>query len=891
MILLVDGSSFLYRAHFANQNLNTSVGESCGAIYGTLNMLQSLIDDYNPQYFVVVFDARGKNHRHKIYDLYKAQRPPMPDDLRTQIEPLHNAVVANGWTLLSIPGVEADDVIATLAKKYQNEQQILIASSDKDLAQLVNQKVQIVDTMRRETWNTDFVYKKFGVAPYQIKDYLTLMGDNSDNIPGIKKCGPKTAAKWLNEYNSLNEVIKNSDKISGKVGENLRAGLDFLPTAYELVSLKTDVETEMRLENFTPKQVNYPILREIYEKYQFRQMLLKLNEQNPQNESHKYKTTKDRDELICHMQKIIAKKQLIFGITTSNESYQSAKIIGFYFCYDKKNTYYVPILHNDNMGTDNIPNALVIFKNILENNKIKKIIYNLKFTTNVLTNHDIKIIDDNYNDDIKIMAYSIRTTHKNDNLVNLCYALMPDLPSILLPKKLSDITGVGKKKITLNQTTIANISEYVGKRAILTQLAYDFLEQTFKDDTTAKILYQDLDKPLCQVLAQMEQAGVMLDAETLKNLSSQMAEQIKQLETKIYSLANTNFNINSPKQLGEILFKKMKIPVVKKTKSGAASTSEEVLEKLSEDYPLPKQVLKYRSIAKLKNTYVDKLPAMMEQKTHRIHTTYHPALTATGRLSSSEPNIQNIPIRSEQGAKIRSCFVAKQDFQILAADYSQIELRIMAHMAEDRKMIESFIQNQDIHTQTAAEVFNIPADDITPEHRRAAKAINFGLIYGMGAFGLAKQLKIGMAEAKIYIEKYFNRYPQVHEYMQNIQEIAQQQGFVETILKRKIYIEKINSTNHQESQYARRFAINAPIQGSAADLIKLSMLKIHQKLKSTPDIKMILQVHDELVFELPATKTTDFKKQIATIMNNIYPDLKVPLITDTGVGDNWQIAH
>jgi DNA polymerase I len=887
MLGIIDGSSFLYRAHYANIYLTTKDGRHSGAIYGTLNMIDSFVHTYKPEHLCVVFDAKGENHRHKIYPLYKANRAKMPAELRLQIEPLHKAIKASGWSMLSINGVEADDTIASIVCKHQKDENILIATSDKDIAQLVNEKVHMVDTMKKIVLTPQKIKDKYGVYPNQIKDFLSLVGDSSDNIPGIRKCGAKTAIKWLEKYGSIKEIIKNTDNITGVIGENLKEGLEFLPTAYELVSLKKDVDINDSLENWTIKEKNKEILKKIYEEFELKTHLAKLDTQDNNNKSeknHNYSAIGNKSQIQQHIKDIKKTKKTIVGIITDGKHYIKAKMIGFYYCFDYENSYFVPIKDDDTSNNEHLDE----FKIIFQDKKIKKIVFNLKELIHILQNYNINLVGDN--EDIQNMTYSINTTYKNANLNEVANSIKYKIPAPLTQIPIKDLTGTGQKKIHLTKVPTEKITESAGKKAILTAKIYQRLEKYIHSDLSILKIYKNIDTPLVLILQKMERIGAGIDNGALTKLSAEMTQSISILQQDIYRISGCHFNINSTKQLSDVLYNKMKIKIIKKTKTGAASTSEEVLQKLAEDYPLPKVVLKYRSLTKLQNTYIDKLPMMIDPQSKRIHTNYHQAVTSTGRLSSSNPNLQNIPIKSKMGAKIRSCFITENNKQILSADYSQIELRIMAHMSGDHNMITAFKQHQDIHRQTACEIFNLNTDEVTAKHRQAAKAINFGLIYGMGSFTLAKQINTSVNEAKIYIEKYFNRYSKVKQYMENMQESAKKNGFVQTILGRKIYINDIRSKNYQQAEYSKRLAINAPIQGSAAEIIKLAMINVDKYISDKNIANMIMQVHDELVFEVENKQITTFCQNIKRIMNNAY-QLKVPLVTDIAFGKNWQIAH
>jgi DNA polymerase-1 len=879
-VILIDGTNYLYRAFYALENMPN------GAIYGITNMLKSLLKDYKPAYAAIVFDAKGSNFRHSLFPEYKANRPQTPEELSAQIPHVHEIVQALGFPLLMETGVEADDVIGTLALQAQAAgMEVLIFTGDKDFAQLVNSQITIVDTMKKTNFDVSAVIEKFGVAPELIVDYLSLVGDKVDNIPGVNKVGPKTAVKWLNAYGSLDGVVENAAKIKGKVGEYLREALPQLPLNRQLVTIKPDVVLSKTVEDLAFNAVDVEKLRKLYTVLNFKQWLSqlpsdagidvdvgwverkrydsqrKLNPPIQQNGGFRSRSTHPTISTIFefddYLQRLNQANIFAFNLETN--------IIGISLALQGEGAVYIPLAHD----YLNVPpqlsrqQVLAALKNLLEDPNKFKIGYNFKDQAHVLAGYGIELQGIAF--DTMLESYVLDSTAKEDD-----------------SSAYEEIAGKGKKQLTFNQIEIDTAADYATEK--LNNILQIHQNLWAKLDGKLLKIYQEIEQPLILVLKRMEAYGVKIDAKLLYDYSEELAKSMHTIETEAYTLAGTEFNLNSPKQLQTILFDKLNLPVLKKTPKKQASTAVEVLEQLAIDYPLPKLILEYRSLSKLKSTYTDSLAQQINPKTQRVHTSYQQAVTATGRLSSIQPNLQNIPIRTAQGRKIRQAFIAPSGYSLLAADYSQIELRIMAHLSEDEKLLAAFRNNEDIHKATAAEVFEVAIDEVSFEQRRSAKAVNFGLIYGMQAFGLAKQLGIDRQQAQTYIDTYFARYPGVKNYMEQIRDIAKQQGYVETIFGRRLYIPEIKSRNHQRRQYAERTAINAPMQGSAADLIKMAMVKMDK------DMKMIMQVHDELVFEVAKDRVEEAKSKIIETMTTV-AELRVPLVVEVGVGDNWDEAH
>lgn len=919
-LILVDGSSYLFRAYHVPylQALSTAEGQPTGAITGVLNMIRSLKKDYPNGNVVVIFDAKGKTFRNDLYPEYKANRPPMPDDLRTQIAPLHNIISAMGLPLLVIPGVEADDVIGTLAKEA-NEQGIetVISTGDKDMAQLVTPHVRLINTMTDVELDVAGVSEKFGVRPDQIIDYLALMGDKVDNIPGVVKCGPKTAVKWLTEHGTLDEVIANADKVKGKIGENLRDALEQLPLSYLLATIKCDVELEQSVEQLQPTEPDIEALTSLYQEFELKRLLADLGKNNSSantdDKAEKSKPSKapqianansvevaiveveeseydiifEQANFTAWLEKLKRSDSFAFDTETTSVDYMKAELVGLSFAVEVGKAAYVPLTHDYVGAPEQLDRDWVLaqLKPLLENTDIKKIGQNLKYDANVLSQYDIKLQGVAFDTMIESYCYNSVATRHNMDALALKYL---DYKTV----HFEDIAGKGAKQLTFNQIDIEKAGQYAAEDADITLRLHKAIFPALEKMPEQLNVYNDIEMPLMPVLAQMEQTGVLIDCDVLDQQSQDIGQRLDELEIEAHNLAGKSFNLGSPKQLQQILFEELKIPVIKKTPKGAPSTAEEVLQELALDYPLPKIILENRGLSKLKSTYTDKLPLMVSDKTGRVHTSYHQAVTATGRLSSTDPNLQNIPIRSEQGRKIRQAFIAPNDYKIVAIDYSQIELRIMAHLSNDKGLVTAFSEGKDIHRATAAEIFAVELDEVTTDQRRSAKAINFGLIYGMSAFGLAKQLNIGRHQAQEYQDKYFQRYPGVLTYMEDTRQQASEQGYVETLFGRRLYLPEIKSKNGMRRKAAERAAINAPMQGTAADIIKKAMLAVAAWLNEQSDdrVKMTMQVHDELIFEIHQDIVAETTEKLVELMNNAV-NLSVPLIAEAGMGDNWDEAH
>ncbi len=913
--ILVDGSSYLFRAYHALPPLTNKSGEPTGAMYGVLNMLRKMILQEKPDIFVVVFDCKGKTTRHEIYPDYKAHRPEMPEELAAQIEPLHIMIEAMGIPLIKQPGVEADDILGTLACRFAKQgHNVLISTGDKDLAQLVNDKIKLVNTMTETVMDADGVEEKFGVRPERIIDYLSLIGDTSDNIPGIEKVGPKTAVKWLNEFDSVENIIANADKITGKVGDNLRQGIEQLKLSYELVTIDTTLNLDLTEDTLHLKAPDKEKLRELYLRYGFNAWFKALDENGKSKEKNKnndegqgsegdvsesYAESAGQQEVVPTKYKLILDKQElsklikelrqvgVFAVDTETTSlnYMQAELVGMSFSYKAKEAYYIPVAHKYADAPVQLEREYLLqeLKPLLEDDKLVKIGHNLKYDINVLHKYGIKI---NNFEDTMLMSYVLNSTKSKHNMDDLAVTYL-GLNTI----KYTEVTGSGAKQVTFDLVKLEEACPYACEDADITFRLYAlFMEKLSKTDDLL-LVYRDLEKPLVDVLSSMELTGVIVSATALNKQSVEISERLITIEQEAFVLAGEEFNLSSTKQLGYILFEKLNLPVIKKTPKGQPSTAEEVLQSLAIDFALPELILEYRSLSKLKSTYTDKLPEEINPQTGRVHTSYHQAVAATGRLSSTDPNLQNIPIRTSEGRKIRQAFIAKPGYKLLAADYSQIELRIMAHLSKDQSLLDAFKRGEDIHNFTASEVFATPLDKVTKEQRRRAKAINFGLIYGMSAFGLARQLKLDRQESQAYIDEYFTRYPGVRHYMDDTRHKALEQGYVETIIGRRLYLPDIKSKNKILQKAAQRAAINAPMQGSAADIIKQAMLDIHAWLAETDlDLKMLMQVHDELIFEVKESDVKAAGTKIKELMEKSVK-ISVPLIVEIGSGNNWDEAH
>ncbi len=897
-LILVDGSSYLFRAFHALPPLTNSRGEPTGAMLGVINMLRSLIETYSPTHMAVVFDAKGKTFRNDLYAEYKATRPPMPDDLRAQIEPLHKIIRVMGLPLLSIPGVEADDVIGTLSQSATEKNiRVVISTSDKDLAQLVNENVTLINTMSKTTLDIDGVVEKFGVPPDRIIDYLALMGDTSDNIPGVVKCGPKTAVKWLNQFGSFEEVVARADEVKGKIGENLRAAIPHLPLSYELATIKLDVDLEQDIEEMTIVDADKSELRELLERYEFKAWLKDLDggkptplgtssTSAPKVEKRDYETVTTTAQLSEWLDKIKHAGFMAFDTETTSLDYMQARVVGLCFAVSMGEAAYVPLAHDYEGAPEQLDadEVLALVKPLLEDAGIKKVGQNLKYDAHVLYNHGIDL--NGIEHDTMLQSYVCDAAANRHD--------MDALAKKYLNKNtihFEDIAGKGKKQLTFNEIAVDTAAEYAAEDADITLQLHHVLWENLEKEPALTRVYREIEMPLLNVLRRVERNGVVIDADMLAAQSGELAESIAALEARAYEDAGKEFNLGSSKQIGEILYQVKEIPVVRKTPKGQPSTAEDVLEQLAMEHTLPRLILEYRSLSKLKSTYTDKLPRQINPDTGRVHTSYHQAVASTGRLSSTDPNLQNIPVRTHEGRRIREAFIAPDGYKLLAADYSQIELRIMAHLSADESLLKAFSEGQDIHSATAAEVFGKAVDDVDADDRRAAKAINFGLIYGMSAFGLAKQLDIPRGDAQQYIDLYFERYPGVKNYMNSTRLNAKHQGYVETVLGRRLYLPDINSSRYQMRQYAERTAINAPMQGTAADIIKVAMIGVDQWLqKEKIDARMIMQVHDELVLEVAESAVDQVSVGLNDIMSQA-AQLSVPLEVEVGVGSDWQQAH
>ena len=894
-LILVDGSSYLYRAFHALPDLSTRDGRPTGAVRGVISMLKKLQKDYQPDYMAVIFDAKGKTFRNDLYKEYKANRPPMPDTLRDQIEPLHALVRALGLPIIVESGVEADDVIGTLAAQASKAgRDVLISTGDKDMAQLVNEQVTLVNTMTDTVSDRCAVIEKFGVPPERIVDYLALVGDKVDNVPGVDKVGPKTAVKWLKAYGDLDGVMGNADAIKGKVGEYLREALERLPLGRELVTIRLDVDLHEAIDDLEICPPDSAALRTLYGDLEFRGWLDELNKEDQDTSTHahteqkktRYTAILNKEELDTWFNKLQQADVFAFDTETTSLNYIDAEVVGLSFAVEPGEAAYLPVAH-DYMDAPTQLNREAVFtrlKPLLEDPLKAKLGHNLKYDQSVLANHDIDL--QGIRHDTMLESYVVNSTASRHDLDTLCERHLGHTNI-----HFEDVAGKGKNQITFNQVSLDEAVPYAAEDADMTLRLHHYFWPQLEQLPEQLDLYETLEVPLVGVLSRMERVGVSIDAALLKRQSGELAERMRQIEAEAWQEAGHEFNLGSPKQLQAILFEEQGIPVVRKTPKGQPSTAEDVLQELALTYVLPKLILQHRSMSKLKSTYTDKLPKQINTKTGRVHTSYHQAVASTGRLSSADPNLQNIPIRTEEGRRIRQAFVAPPGKKILAVDYSQIELRIMAHLSADEGLLTAFAEGRDIHRATAAEVFGGGLESVSTEDRRAAKAINFGLIYGMSAFGLAKQLNINRKEAQAYVDLYFERYPGVKAYMEKTRELAREQGYVETVYGRRLYLPEIKSRNAQRRQYAERTAINAPMQGTAADIIKRAMIDIDAWLhETTAPVLMIMQVHDELVFEVDEAVVDRYANEIGVRMESV-ANLKVPLLADSGTGDNWDEAH
>lgn len=892
-LVLLDGSSYLYRAYFATakSRLSSPTGQPTGAIFAIINMIRKLRTDFPSKYFAVVFDAKGKTFRHEMYAEYKANRPPMPDELRSQVDYVHQIINALGLPNISESGVEADDVIGTLAKQAAKQGfEVIISTGDKDMAQLVTQDICLVDTMKDVRYDRAGVIEKFGVKPEQIIDYLALVGDSSDNIPGVPKVGPKTAVKWLQNYDSLDNLLKHKAEIGGKIGENLADSIEQIPLSKDLATIRDNLELEYQVDHFIPVEEDIDTLISIYQELGFASWLEGLQvdgktEQDVAADSFEFDIITTKPQLDEWLKKLNQAELIALDTETTSLDAMQAKLVGFSFAVrqqDKIAAAYLPLSHTVGEQLD-CSETIKALRPIIEDPEQAKVGQNLKYDALVLKNHGLELRGIAY--DTMLESYvldSVSNRHDMDTLA------VKHLGKTTI--KYEDIVGKGKNQLTFDQVPIESAAEYAAEDAVITLQLHEKLWPLLQKEKILADIFSDIELPLLNVLVAVENNGVMIDDASLLIQSQELAQNMDAIEQRAYEVAEQSFNLASPKQIQEILFEKMSLPVIRKTPKGQPSTAEDVLQELAIEYELPKLILEHRSMGKLKSTYTDKLPVMINTRTGRVHTSYHQAVAITGRLSSSDPNLQNIPIRTAEGRRIRQAFIAPANSQILAADYSQVELRIMTHLSADETLLKAFNNGEDIHTATAAEILAVPADQVEPEQRRRAKAINFGLIYGMSAFGLAKQLGIARQEAQNYIDLYFSRYPGVKQYMDNIREQAAEQGYVETVFGRRLYLPDINAKNVQLRNYAERTAINAPMQGTAADIIKKAMINIQQKLTDSYQTKMIMQVHDELVFEVPEAELAEVSQMIRQAMESV-TTLRVPLVVDIGIGDNWGQAH
>ena len=894
-LVLIDGTAYLYRAYHALPPLKNTKGENTGAIHGFLKAINKIIEDFDPKNIGVVFDAKGKNFRHKIYTEYKANRSSMPEELAEQIPKLYEILELMGLPPIIISEVEADDVIGTLSKKFKKIGGVKIFSGDKDFAQLVDKNVTIINPVSLDIMDERAVKKKFGVEPSNIIDYLALVGDKSDNIPGVPGVGGKTASRLINKYGSAEEIINKHELIPGKVGDSIKIYKDQLRLSKILATIKLDVDIPLNLKDLIKYESKKEALIKIYKKLELNSFLKKeISTENQEviekKEDKKllinYDIIVDK-KIFLELLKSIGKKKFIsFDLETTSLDYIKAEIVGISIAIDTKESYYIPLAHEDQFKYEQLPIKFVLdkLKPILENTSIKKVGHNLKYDRNVLINYKITL--NGISHDSMLLSYIFDSTAIRHGLDNVS-------EKYLSYKTIhyEDIAGKGAKQIPFAEVDIETAAEYSCEDALVSLELYNYLwSKVSKDENITKV-YKDIEMPLLPILSNIERNGVLIDSKKLFKLSKELEIELQSIQKKCFKITNKEFNLNSPKQLQEILYEDLEIPVSKKTPTGKPSTDEDTLQFLSESYELPKLILDFRSLNKLKTGYTDKLPLQISNKTGRVHTSYQQAITATGRLSSTEPNLQNIPIKSSQGKKIRNAFVAEQGKKIFAADYSQIELRIMAHLSGDENLLKAFKNKIDIHSFTASEIFDIGIDKVSPDDRRSAKAINFGLIYGMSSFGLSKQLGISIPEAKEYMDIYFNRYPKIKFYMNEMIEFAKTKGYVETVYGRKLYLPEINSKRAQRRNYAERTAINAPVQGTAADIIKVAMIQIDKWLmQQKSKTKMIMQVHDELVFEIYENDIDSEVTNIVNIMQDCV-NLNLPLEVNYGIDDNWGNAH
>lgn len=892
-LVLIDGSSYLYRAFHALPSLSNSRGEPTGALHGVLTMINKLVRETPCSHVGVVFDAPGKTFRDDLYADYKANRPPMPDELRAQVDPLIDAVKAMGLPLLRVEGVEADDVIGTLCRQASEKGlQVLVSTGDKDITQLVNDNVTLVNTMSGSILDRDGVKTKFDVYPEQIIDYLALVGDASDNIPGVPKVGAKTAAKWLNLYDSADGIISHAEEIGGKVGESLRENIQQLQLSRQLATIRQDVDLPVELTDLKPTAADTDCLRELYSRFELRTLLDQLEQNTPAptpalaRKEGNYETVLTWEAFDRWLALIEQADLVAVDTETTSLNYMETELVGVSLSVMPGEAAYIPVAHDYPGAPDQLPRDQVLdrLKGFLENPIHKKVGHHLKYDAHVLARHGIQLAGMQF--DSMLESYvlnSVATRHNMDALARL-YLNRETI-------HFDDVAGKGARQLTFNQIDLETAAPYAAEDADITLQLHETLWAKLNETGSLQTVYEEIEQPLVPVLLAMEETGVLIDRQMLATQSTELAKKMIRLESEAHKLAGGPFNLGSPKQLQQILFEQLDLPVIRKTPKGQPSTAEDVLVELADTYELPRVIIDYRSVSKLKSTYTDKLPLQISASTGRVHTSYHQAIAATGRLSSSDPNLQNIPIRTAEGRRIRQAFIAPDEHVLLAADYSQIELRIMAHLSADKGLLGAFADGLDVHRATAAEVFGVSLDEVTTDQRRSAKAINFGLMYGMSAFGLGKQLGISRIEAQDYVDLYFDRYPGVKKFMNDIRQKAHDQGYVETVFGRRLYLPEINARNGNLRQYAERSAINAPMQGTAADIIKIAMITVQHWLTSANVVaRMIMQVHDELVFEVGEADIDTVTQKVTELMCNA-ASLSVSLKVDVGVGKNWDDAH
>jgi DNA polymerase-1 len=892
-LLLVDGSSYLYRAFHAMPALTNSKGVPTGAVYGIVNMLRRVLAERDPDFVAVVFDAKGRTFRDDLYAEYKATRPPMPDELRVQLQPIRDVVQALGLPLLEVGGVEADDVIGTLARQASAQGvRTLMSTSDKDMAQLVDERVTMVNTMDGGALDAQGVEAKFGVPPERIVDYLALIGDTSDNVPGVPKVGPKTAAKWLREFGSLDAVIAHAEAIKGKVGESLREHLDRIPRSRELVTIRCDVELDVGVEELQRRPADDERLRSLYAELEFKTWLAEILGRDEgaagdgETAPAEYETVLDEAALGAWLAELEAAELFAFDTETTSLDYMQARVVGVSFAVEPGRAAYVPLAHDYAGAPAQLDREAVLarLQPLLEDPQRAKVGHNLKYDMSVLARHGVRLEGVRF--DTMLESYVIDSTATRHDMDSLALKYLGHRTI-----HYEDVAGKGRGQLRFDQVALEQAAPYAAEDADVTLRLHRALWPRLEEEGRLASLFTDIEMPLVPVLSRIERTGVKVDARLLAQQSAEIAERLAELEEAAYEEAGGPFNLGSPKQLQEILFERLELPVIAKTPKGQPSTAESVLQELAHDHALPHLILEHRALAKLRSTYLDALPGRIDPGTGRVHTSYHQAVASTGRLSSSEPNLQNIPVRRPEGRRVRKAFVAEEGFRLVAADYSQIELRIMAHLSGDEGLRAAFACGEDVHRATAAEVFGVTRDAVSEEQRRNAKAINFGLIYGMSAFGLGRQLGIGRAEAQEYVERYFARYPGVKAYMDRTRETARETGYVETVYGRRLYLPEIGSRNAQRRQYAERTAINAPMQGTAADIIKRAMLRVDAWLEEEGiEARMIMQVHDELVLEVAQGAVEAVREGVASRMREA-AQLDVALEVDTGVGLNWDEAH